>query len=177
MRFYNKTTLLPNLDALYLLLVKGPIINPMCLFCIGRRIAIEHNQTDTKNSIRIWKTTSIFDYWYGELSDPGSTFIASLDYTINPRHHYVKIESLFMNDDEHSNVYKNSLDSVTAQELNENLLKFVENVAKTNSISKIIIDVHSNLRIYNKYYKNNGFQLTDRKCADNPYWIETEKII
>ena len=161
MRFYNKTTLLPSLDALYLLLIKGPIINSNCLFCIGTRIAIEHNQKDNKNSIRIWKTTSIFDYWYGELTDPGSTFIAALDYTIHtsPPQNYVKIEYLGLNDGENGNLHKDSLDPVTAQELNENLLKFTEKVAKMNSISKIVVDVHSNLHLYKKYYENNGFQL------------------
>jgi len=169
MNFYNKTTLLPSLDELHILLIDGLIINPYCFFCVGRRISIEHKQIGIKHSIRIWKTQSVFK--------TESVFIAALDYTVDTDIHYVKIDYISINDGDHGSFYEDCLDPNTAQELVENLIDFIQTVAKTNHIAKITMDVHNNLRIYNKYYKQNGFQLTDRKCEDNPIWIETEKII
>jgi len=177
MYFYNKTTLLPSLDELYILLIDGRVIKTDCLFCVGRRIAIEHKQIGDQHFILIWKTHSIFDCWYGKLTDPGSEFIAALDYTINPDNDNVKIDYIIINDGEHGDLYKDYLDPNTAHELNENLVKFIEIVANVQKTKKIIMDVHNDLRIYNKYYKPNGFELTDRKCKDNPYWIETEKYM
>ena len=179
MIFYNKTTLLPGLDELYLLLIQGRVIKTDCFFCVGSRIAIEHTQKNKKHSIRIWETNSIFNYWYGRLTSPGSNFIAALDYTIDTDHECVKIDYMSLNDGEHGNIYKEYLylSTITAQELNENLIGFIENVAKIHSVPKIVMDVHQNLRIYNKYYKNIGFELTDRRCRDNPYWLEMEKYV
>ena len=177
MIFYNKTTLLPSLDELYILFIQARIIKTDCLFCIGSRIAIEHKQIGDQHSILIWKTQSIFDCWYGKLTDPGSEFIAALDYTVNPDHDYVKIDYMIINDSEHGDLYKDYFDPATAQELIENMINFIEIIAKIHKVKKITMDVHKDLRIYNKYYKNNGFKLTDRKYKDNQYWIETEKII
>ena len=181
MDFYNKTTLLPSLDELYILLVQGRIIQTDCFFCVGPRIAIEHRQDGIKHSIRIWRTNSLFNYWYEELTS--KNFIAALDYIIYPPQEgdYVKIDYLYINDGEYSgdynNLYEDPLDEIEAQDLNDNLIKFVVNIAKTNGLPRIVKDVHQNLRIYNKYFKSNGFKLTYWKCIDNPYWLETEKHI
>jgi len=178
MNFYNKTTLLPSLDELYRFFIQpdGRIIRTDCFFCIGPRIVIEHKQTDTKHSIRIWKTVSLFNYWYGGLTSPGSKFVAALDYTIQDDK--VKVDHIGINDGDHGNMYEEPLDHFDAQELNDSLIHFLEIVAKTNYLPKIVIDVHKNLKIYNKYYKNNGFKLTEPKCtAGNPNWIETEKYV
>lgn len=178
MIFYNKTTLLPSLDELYILFIQARIIKTNCFFCVGTRFAIEHKSKNSRHSIRIWKTQSIFNYCYGGLTAPGSVFIAALDYTVDHNNRYVKIDYLSINDGEQGNVYNDySLDPATAQELVENLVNFIQIIAKTHHIAKITLDVHHNLLVYKKYYKNNGFELTGRKCADNPFWFETEKYV
>ena len=57
------------------------------------------------------------------------------------------------------------------------MIDFIKNKAVEENKTKIIIDVHSNLRLYNKYYINEGFKVTNRKCPDNKYWLETEIIL
>lgn len=57
------------------------------------------------------------------------------------------------------------------------LIEFIKNIAILENKKKIIIDVHSNLRIYNKYYKKDGFILTNRKCKENGLWLEAEIVV
>ena len=102
--------------------------------------------------------------------------IACLDYTINNDH--IKIEYLSISDDFDINYRKNIiLNDNDAIELKNSLILYIENIAKINNLNKIIIDVHNNLKYYNKYFKDNNFIITDKRCNDNPFWIETEKII
>lgn len=66
---------------------------------------------------------------------------------------------MIINDNEHGDLYKNYLDPATAQELIENMINFIEIIAKIHKVKKTTMDVHNDLRIYNKYYKNNRFEL------------------
>jgi hypothetical protein len=50
-------------------------------------------------------------------------------------------------------------------------------LAKEECKDKIILDVHENLRIFFKYYYYIGFKTTNKKCTDNPFWVETELIV
>lgn len=61
--------------------------------------------------------------------------------------------------------------------LNHALIEYVKNFAKAEYKSKIIIDVHKNLRIFDKYYRPLGFTATERRCIDNGYWVEAELYI
>ena len=57
------------------------------------------------------------------------------------------------------------------------MIKYIENVAKSNNINKITIDIHSNLERYNCELKDEGFIVTNNRCYDNPFWFIAEKII
>jgi hypothetical protein len=74
-------------------------------------------------------------------------------------------------------IYNHCLNEYDAEELMNSLIAFVKLVAKKENKKKIIIDVHQNLRIFMKYYWHQGFENTDRKCIDNPYWIESELVL
>ena len=75
-------------------------------------------------------------------------------------------------------------------------------VAEKENKAKVIVDVHrnsynsffvsrinanyyvfsrlhnsSNLRIFEKHYKNEGFVVTERKSRDNPYYLEAELLL
>jgi F0F1-type ATP synthase gamma subunit len=85
-----------------------------------------------------------------------------------------KIDRIYINDGSNLGLYNRLLDEQDAEDLMKGLVEFVKNVAKVENKNKIILDVHSNLRIYLKYYYYLGFKTTARKCIDNPYWIECE---
>jgi hypothetical protein len=125
--------------------------------------------------IRIWKSKACFNYYFNKMHMTDN-LIACLDYTINNDH--IKIEYLSISDDFDINYRKNIiLNDNDAIELKNSLILYIENIAKINNLNKIIIDVHNNLKYYNKYFKDNNFIITDKRCNDNPFWIETEKII
>ena len=124
------------------------------------------------NIIRIWKTKSLFDYWYDDFNNCGRNFIGSFDYTIYDT--YIKIDYLCINNSETKNMYDNPLDKYDTEDLIKSLINFIKIIAKKENKNKIIIDVHQSLRLYEKYYHYNGFDITTRKCIDNSFWVEAE---
>lgn len=174
MILYNKTILLPNLNTLYELLNINDDPNLYTCKCIyADRIAIKHYIQNEKHIIQIWKTKSLFDWWY----DPyeSRNFIACMDYTIHDTN--IKINHIGINDYEHINMYNVPLDEYDAEDLIKNMVNFVKIVATKENKAKIILDVHENLRLFLKYYYYIGFKTTTNKCTDNPFWIETELIL
>jgi hypothetical protein len=107
MILYNKTILLPNLDAL--------------------------NDVLYMYNIRIWRTKSLFDYWFNDFHYSDRNFIASLDYTIHKN--YIKIEHLGINDREPVNLrlYDNSFDDDDAEDIIKYLIHFVKMIGLFNS--------------------------------------------
>ena len=179
MLIYNKVTLLPNLSALNELLINNDNPNLYNCKCIYEdRIAVQHYLHKNRHIIRIWKTKSLFDYWYNDFHDYSRNFIGALEYTINDED--IKIDYLYINDSSNNinfRLYNNPLDEYESEDLFKSLINFIKIIGKKEKKYKIIKDVHKNLRIYEKYYYYNGFKVTDRKSIDNPFWIETEIIL
>ena len=78
-----------------------------------------------------------------------------------------------MNNGKHVNLYNRILSIDEIDDIIESLINFVKIVATKENKTKIILDVHENLQLYNKYYYE-GFEKTDRKSVNNLFWIETE---
>lgn len=174
MLVYNTTSLVPNLSALYELLQNKENESLHTCKCVYKdRIAIKHYTHYCHNIILIWRTKSLFDWWY----DPycSRNFIAILDYKLNDT--YIKINHIGINDNERKNMYNNYLDEYDSEELIQNLINFLKIIATKEGKEKIIIDVHENLRLFLKYYYDIGFTPTKRLCADNPFWVEAEFIM
>lgn len=175
MILYNKTILLPNLQALYELLNNNENESLYTCKCIYEdRIAIKHYTRKELNIIQIWKTKSLFDYWY----DPYASrnFIATIDYRLEDT--YIKIVYIGINDQERSrHTYISYLDESDSEDLILNMVNFLKTIAIKENKTKIILDVHENLRLFLKYYYDIGFKTTERKCVDNPFWIETELVL
>ena len=173
MLIYNKTVLLSNLKAIYEILNNNDDESlTFCKYIYKNRIAIQYLQKNNTNTIRILRTKALFDYWYDNFDNCGKNLIAICDYTIEDL--CIKIDSIFVNDGDFNRLYNNPLDEYEAEELVNALVNFVKKVAKNNLKPKIIFYVHENFRLYLKYYYYLGFQTTERKCKQNPFWIETE---
>ena len=176
MILYNKTILLPNLNTLYDLLNNNDdpsLYSCKCLY--ADRIAIKHYVQNEKHIIQIWKTKSLFDYWFDHYYS--KNFIGCMDYTINDN--YIKINHIGINDYENVNrdMHINSLDEYDSEELIKHMVNFVKIIAIKENKEKIKLDVHENLRLFLKYYYYIGFKITKNKCLDNPFWIETEILL
>ena len=172
--FYNKIMLVPNLSALHKLFTGSYVNNNKpCFYC--DRIAVKHYKQGDNNIIRAWSTPSLLDIWYNDFST--KQFVCAIDYRV--KDNYIKIEYMNMNDDESGSICPSSdiLPLVEANLLNRAMIDFIKRVAEEENKEKVVVDVHNNLRIFNKYYKEEGFVATNRKCSDNPYWIEAEMSI
>lgn len=139
------------------------------------KIILGENNNNNINRIRIWKSNAINDYYKNDMCS--NNLLGCLDYIIYKN--YIKIEFLSIKDGFENLIYKkkNILNEIDSKDLNDSLIMYIEKIAKLNNIKKIIIDVHHNLKFYNKYYKSYGFELTEKVCDDNPYWIEIIKIV
>jgi hypothetical protein len=167
--------LLQNLKELNELLNNNDnssLYNCKCKYIYENRIAIELHLKKNRNIIRIWRTKCLFNYWFDDFKHCSNNFIGALDYTIHDT--YIKIDYLSINNSENKNMYNNPLDQYESEDLITSLINFIKIIAKKENKDKIIIDVHENLRLYEKYYYYNGFDITNRKCKANPFWFEAE---
>jgi hypothetical protein len=146
-------------------------------FCNERYIIRKYfdEDNDKMNILRIWKTNTVFDYWYDNYSS--KNFIASLYYIKKEKE--IKIDYLSVNDSDYPHFEEDKkspemLDDIESKEIVNSLIEFLENIAKKEKKEKIIIDVHKSLYTYNKYYGTKGFVLTNRECKDNRNWFEAE---
>jgi len=157
---------------------------------------VKHNNYNTRfrnsieyHNIKCWKSKCISNYYIDNDNEDNTIF--SLDFNINKddiNNHFIKIDYLEINNDFYDNKYTHYYDKtyrirniiINDEEnklIRRSLINFIENWAIKENISKIIIDIHSNLERYNYELKDEGFIPTDKKCLLNPYWIEAEKII
>lgn len=169
----NKTILLSNFTELNHFLRVGHI--PKQPFHIySNKIAVKQIFDSNRNVFRISKTKILFNYECNETTESGD-FIGMLDYKVNPDN--IKIECIDIKNSENSDYNDIYLDEDEVFELKKSLIVFVKNLAKEQQKSKIIVDVHHNLRTYNSLYSHAGFQVTNRKSQDNQFWIESEFIV
>ena len=57
------------------------------------------------------------------------------------------------------------------------MISVAEAKARELGIETITMDTHRSLRLFNRYYKNEGFIFTGRVAGDNRYWLEMTKKI
>lgn len=116
---------------------------------------------DINHNIRIWRTNTMFNYWHSNFdSSDYENFIASIDYKINKD--AVIIDNLVINDKEFSEKKDNKrfLSDIKAKNIIKSLLEYIKHVAKEENKIKIILSNFYNTKSYNKYYKNESFELT-----------------
>lgn len=141
---------------------KNKLISDFNFYLQENYILGECFKRDDCYSIRIWKSNALFYYYIDEM-DESKNLISSLDYKINKDN--IKIEQLEINDD----------NNYFYDDIYLSLIKYIINIAEKNK-KKILVYVPSNKIIYYKYYKDFGFELTDKKC-NYSFWIEIEKNI
>lgn len=136
-------------------------------------IAVKINNNNDKNyySLKAWKYSNSLN----NFNDINNIF--QLEYKLYDN--YLKINYLSINNDYYSN-YLNEHIILTNDEyitLKYAFVNYICNIALDKNKEKIIIDVHYNMKRFNHELKDIGFVITDRKCLDNSFWYEAEKII
>ena len=173
---YSKfSSLYKALDSFRNNTINNSIYNPY-EFC-SNNIVIQKYKLNDMNVVRVWKSNYVLSYRLEDFKY--SNFIGGIDYRVNKDNDNIKIEYLSINDIEYAKLM-NCTDNLSAQMtrlVRKSFIKFTENIAKENNITKIVIDVHENLKRFDKEFLPEGFINTKRKCADNSYWVEAEKTI
>jgi hypothetical protein len=175
-----KTVLLPASTSIFNYLFHHKIdrYRGVCCDIYNDKVAVQHKMIGNTHCIRMWKTKALFNYWYDDMFSGNSQFLAALDYIVEPD--YVKIDYMNFNDEEYRHLFPQDHPGFTEKQaaiMNTDLLNYVKRIARHEGKTKVIVDVHSNLRIFNKYYYKEGFKATTRRCRDNPYWVEAECIL
>lgn len=89
---------------------------------------------------------------------------------INKNDNSILIDSYNINNNKHNLEEYN--------EIKQFMFDFAMNIAKDRKCNKINLDVHENLNYYKKDdLEKLGFNFTNKKAIDNPYWITTTKYI
>jgi hypothetical protein len=149
----------------------------------NNNLSSDINNEKDNDKFFIGKSNNILRFWKSEKEMKSDNIIGCLDYTIDD--YSIKIEYMSIRDKFDINYissYTNTdnyiiLDDNDAIKLKNAIINYLESIAKENNIKKIIIDVHNNLNYYNHYYKDLGFILTNKRCFDNSFWFQTEKLL
>jgi hypothetical protein len=138
------------------------------------------------HSFKSWLGTIIYGF-YVDIVD-NYNFIFSLDLIENDDN--IKIEHISINNDYYNNIYEyynnhynynhyhNQL--LTDNEvliLKKSIFNFIEDFAISKNKTKIIIDIHQNMKRFNHELKDEGFVNSNNRCIDNYYWFEAVKEI
>ena len=122
------------------------------------RIAIKHSMIGNTNVVRMWKTQSFFDMWYDDFES--AKFVAAIDYEVKPD--YLKIEYMNINDGFDSMQDAATVNSTESRQLNTALITWIKTIAREEKKPNVLIDVHQNTKIFDKYYQCEGFHVMER---------------
>ena len=76
-----------------------------------------------------------------------------------------------------NNDYYDNLSDNEVSILKKTLFNYIEDFAISKNKTKIIIDIHQNMKRFNYELKDEGFINSNNRCIDNYYWYEAVKEI
>ena len=124
-------------------------------------------------SFNSWFGTFIYGF-YVNIKDTYK-YIFNLDLIENDDN--IKIEYLSINNDYHSKNKNNLLSDYEFLSLKRSIFNYIEDFAISKNKTKIIIDIHTNMKRFNYELKDEGFVNSNNRCIDNYYWFEAVKKI
>jgi hypothetical protein len=125
------------------------------------------------HSFNSWFGTFIYGF-YVNIKDTYK-YIFNLDLIENDDN--IKIEYLSINNDYHSKNKNNLLSDYEFLSLKRSIFNYIEDFAISKNKTKIIIDIHTNMKRFNYELKDEGFVNSNNRCIDNYYWFEAVKKI
>lgn len=120
-----------------------------------------------KHILRIWRNRAIVGIDRSPAG--GDRMIGSMDYSMSKEE--LKIEFLYVVDiDSYSFEIKPN-----AKEYTKLMILMAERKAHGFGIHDITMDTHQSLRLYHRYYVEEGFFVTGEVASDNKAWVEMKK--
>ena len=123
------------------------------------------------NVIRIWQNNKFFGI--DKSFTGGDRLIGAMDYSVSPSK--FKIEYLYVIDSD-SGRYEADPKYVNAKEYMKLMISIAERKAKAMGLD-ITMDTHQSLRLFHRYYDEEGFLLTGKVASDHSAWVEMKKEI
>ena len=154
--FITQKSVIPN--------YKGKIIVGEC--------RLPHMDHGSIHVVRVWKNNNYFSI--DRNSFERRKYIGALDYSVNENR--FKIEFLHVFDSDNGSLNADPK-YVNAKEYIKSMISIAERKTIESKHDRIIMDTHNSLRLFNRYYKNEGFVMTNNVSTDHRAWVETQKIL
>jgi hypothetical protein len=143
----------------------------------GEYYLFKHNCLNNEyNCVRIWKANTWTSWWTSRMPSYNSEEdTLAVDFYYETYSNAIKIEYISEGSYDEDSKTQWEKEAKNIHKI-EKLIKYVENHAREKGINKIILDLHGNVQRYNLTFFKLGFKIGN-KCKDNPYWVETYKMI
>lgn len=156
--------------------VKDIVVNthykPLLPFYRNKVVVGEYEDSPT-HIIRIWKNHAIAGINCSITG--GERMIGAMDYSVSANK--FKIDYIYVRDVD-SMQYDTPTDPTKSCEYVKLMISIAEKKARDLGFENIIMDTHQNLKLYKRYYENEGFEMTGRPASDHRSWLEmTKKIV
>ena len=152
--------------------VKKNPYKSICPFYYDKVVVGEYVNNNNTNVLRIWKNNATVGI--DKLYTGGDRMIGALDYSVLESR--FKIEFLYVIDSDSGSFSANPKYS-KAKEYVRLMILVAEAKAREMGFKTITMDTHKSLRLFSRYYKNEGFALTGNKANDHSSWLEMSKKI
>jgi hypothetical protein len=119
--------------------------------------------------LRVWKNDNCFSIDRNPLERCKSI---GAEYSVNKNR--LKIEFLHVFDSDNGSLTADPK-YVYAREYIKAMILIAERKIIESKHDRIIMDTHKSLRLFHRYYKNEGFVLTNKVSTDHRAWVETQK--
>ena len=140
-------------------------------FYYDKVIVAEYKIFD-EHVVRIWKNNTSIGI--DKSFTAGDRLIGSLDYSVSKTK--FKIEYLYVINSD-SGCFTTDSKYTKTKEYIHLMVLFAEKKAQDIGFGIITMDTHQGLRLFHRYYVEEGFVLTGGGSTGNPAWIEMEKNI
>ena len=121
-----------------------------------------------KHILRIWRNSAIVGI--DRSPTGGDRMIGSMDYSMSKEK--LKIEFLYVVDSDSC-----SKTNPNAKEYTKLMILLAERKAHRFGIHDITMDTHQSLRLYHRYYVEEGFFITGEVASDHRAWVEMKKRV
>jgi hypothetical protein len=112
--------------------------------------------------------------WCGTNVFGTTRYVGGIDLWPRQKDNTMEITYSTVNDGDYAEIMQCvPLSPMTRMAIFKGLINYAKFAAKKHNLNQLQVDVHQSLRLYNKYYKQVGFTLTDQKATGNHFWIKT----
>lgn len=120
--------------------------------------------------VRVWNNTGIFI----DSNPTTKNMVGGLDYSVSVDE--FKVEFIYVIDSDRGSLIADPK-YVNAGKYIALMVDIAEKKACELSFDTITMDTHMSLRLFDRYYKDNGFTLTGKIVSDHGAWVQMQKKI